>query len=218
MDEETCAAVADNAERVAVMLDVASDFLWRRSGYQWPGVCTDTIRPVVHGCGFACCDLGRRRYPLPVTPVVEVTSVIVDGVTLDPSAYRIDTWGDLVRTDGEAWPCCQDLALATSEEGTWQVTFKHGALPPPSGVEAVKALACHLAASGTAAAAADCVVPPNATGLDRQGVSFELVPLNETGGTGIELVDRFIDSTNPNHIPRSARVRSPHAPPARVTT
>lgn len=201
MDATACPAVTDNPDRVTAMLGVASDYLWRRSGYQWPGSCTDTIRPFFY-CRCICAD--ARRLPLPATPATAVTSVVIDGVTLDPSTYRIENFDTLVRLDDEPWPCCGDQI-----DAGWTITYSHGALPPPSGVEAAKALACHLATANTAA---DCDPPPNTSSISRQGETIQLVPLDEAGATGIDLVDNFLNSTNPDNVPRSARVRSPHAP------
>lgn len=72
------------------------------SGGQWVNAC---------GCKnsgeCSCTQLCEAFLPLPVGAI---TSVRIDGAVLDPSAYRVDNGYRLVRTDGECWPKCQDMA------------------------------------------------------------------------------------------------------------
>ena len=91
-------------------------------------------------------DLGPR--------IVEVTSVVVDGVAF--SAYdaggaqqwRVDDWRKLVRVDGSCWPECQDLNLDADQPGTWAVTLRKGRTLPVAGQLALGALAVELVQGG----------------------------------------------------------------------
>lgn len=68
----------------------------------------------------ACCTGRCQCQPPQIAlpgPVGEVTNVTLDGVTLDPAAYRL-VGNLLVRQDGEIWPASQDLAAPTGEENT----------------------------------------------------------------------------------------------------
>lgn len=106
-------------------ITVASEALYRYAGRQWPGRCSDTIRPCspaeahdyqvvdalghwrtssICGCGAAqSCGCGHwQAIRLTAGPVADVQLVKVDGVTLrGPSEanpqYRIDNHGYLVR-------------------------------------------------------------------------------------------------------------------------
>src|SRR5262249_23894476 len=69
--------------------------------------------------GCSCSVISEALLPAPVSQVLQVK---VDGQILDPSAYRVDNWRLLVRTDGGIWPVCNDLAKADTEVGTWSVT------------------------------------------------------------------------------------------------
>lgn len=73
---------------------------------QWLNTCGCTSVPEC-----SCTTLPVVILPGPVGAVTEVT---VDGVVLDPTAYRVDNGNELVRTDGGTWPACQDMVGPTS--------------------------------------------------------------------------------------------------------
>jgi hypothetical protein len=91
-------------------IEVASHLMYTATGRQWPGLCTDTIRPCAAGAGGQMLDyppsVGGARavgwracgcagdvvscgctvhdaIPLPGQPVSQVLAVMVDGVALD---------------------------------------------------------------------------------------------------------------------------------------
>lgn len=72
------------------------------SGGTWLNAC---------GCRTAgdcgCESLSTVELPGPVGSIVEVR---LDGAVLPRSAYRVMNGNRLVRTDGENWPACQDMA------------------------------------------------------------------------------------------------------------
>lgn len=218
-------------------LEVATDLLFHLSGLQYPGECTTTVRPCGSrrtvarwrslgdlalgmpawagwgcSCGEGACGCsGGTGALLGLDPIRSVDAVKVDGVELDEGAYRVDDWRLLVRLDGEAWPCCQDLTLPDDSEGTWSVTVKHGAPPPPAGVAACAALACELAkAAKPNDGDSTCDLPPEVVSLVREGVSVQIRPDTFTDGrTGVELADRFLDAVNPNRLQRRGQVIDP---------
>jgi hypothetical protein len=116
-------------------LDSAADILVRVSGHRFFGECTHTIRPCRDACfdsWCGCCVIDRL--PL-VSPVISITSVKIDGVTLVASTYKILTRGTrqyLVRvaltggTRPDPWPGCQKLWLPTTDEDTFEIVYVSG--------------------------------------------------------------------------------------------
>lgn len=182
-------------------LVVASDVLFELSGRQFPGSCSDTVRPCARrtpddsfpnreviaygwtpyyypwsGCGCnsssRCSCAGLSQLTLGAYPITSITEVKVDGVVLDPSAYDVHDYRYLVRIDGENWPCCQDLTLDSDQDNTFEVSFTYGTLPPSPGVRAATDLACQLALSCSPETVGECTLPQRVTSITRQGVTM----------------------------------------------
>lgn len=239
-----CDCADATAEQVAAKIAAASDLLYRFTGYQWPGECTTTIRPVTI-CGrgpvaigvadswwipdgidatlavnqLCGCSDDQRTIHLPGGPVSAVSEVTIDGQVLDEGAYRVDDWELLIRQDGGVWPSTQQLHLPAGDAGTWTVEYTHGLAPPISGVDAAIALACELA-KACIADGGSCALDPRAVRASRSGVEYELQPadLLTEGRTGIETVDLFLLAVNPNRLTQGSSVRSPDVPRHRVTS
>lgn len=162
-------------------------------------------------CDGGCSCRARCEVPFP-GPVAQVTQVLVDGVVVDPSAYRLDLFRGtpvLVRTDGDCWPKCQDVALGTDEVGSFTIVYQPGEMLPLAGQIAAGMLACEFAKS---CAGADCALPQQLQSLSRNGVEVTVVDptsLLDNGLTGIALVDLWIRSVNPTHKAARSRVYSP---------
>lgn len=211
----------DRGELLTPWLQIASDVLWSLSGRQYAGVCEATFRPFVECSstprsllstrdGFGCCD-AHRSIDLGVYPIVAVTAVKVDGVTLDADEYRVDDWRYLVRLGGRSWPRRQRMQDADTEDGTWSVTIQYGSPPPPLGVQAAIALGCELAASA-ADDGGECRLPERVTSVSRQGVTAVILdPMDflTDGRTGIYEVDLFLTATNPGRLQRPPAVLTP---------
>jgi hypothetical protein len=128
-------------------------------------------------------------------PASAVTQVKVDGVVLDPTAYRLDRGGRLVRVDGDGWPLCQNLDAPDTEDGTWSVTYRQGVAVDGQGALAAGALAGQYvrACSGT-----DCDLPKTVTQVVRNGVTVTLAPgAFPNGKTGVTMVDTYLERWNP---------------------
>lgn len=169
-------------------------------------------------CGRKCerCDCSATQQIELPGPIDTITSVVVDGVTLDPSAYRVDNRTWLVRTDGERWPTCQDLDAPPGAENTWSVAYEWGTPVPKGGQLAARILACEMAKS---ALGRDCELPQRVQSVSREGVSVAILDTFEgleAGRTGIWLVDSWVTSVT--RSPRRARVLSPDTRVARVRT
>jgi hypothetical protein len=163
------------------------------------------------GCASACC--GNVCGIVLRGPVASIGQVLVDGDPVDPSAYRVDVAGGawwLVRTDGECWPSCQNMAADVDQEGTFEVVYGLGIALPPALAVATALLACEYAKylSG-----GRCVLPPKMTRLARQGVEIEVAPPEPAQGrTGIKMVDDVIHSLNPSGRFAPPRIMSPDLP------
>jgi len=137
--------------------------------------------------------------------------VLIDGAILDPKAYRVDNYSLLVRTDGGAWPACQDMAAAPTAENTFQISYLYGMPVPIGGQIAAGVLACELAKGATGDRS--CMLPQRVQTIARQGVTVTMLDTFDDvakGRTGIWLVDSWVSSvTRP---PRGGRVFSVDIP------
>jgi hypothetical protein len=155
-------------------MQMASDLLFNLTGRKYPGVCTDTVRPLASRrvapgwgrwmpssgfYGYGAFGSGRdycacNRSPdfgcgtIPEFPLPG-RPVIAEGTTVKVdgvtfTGWRVDDGYRLVRTDGAGWPCCQNLLLADTEPGTWSVTYQYGRMPPIGGVRAAALLGGEL--------------------------------------------------------------------------
>ena len=199
------------------------EWFWGNGPYP-PGFATQNLTGVWKnvGCGSCGDSCGCGSVPslrLP-GPVEEVTSVLIDGAALDPTAYRVDSRALLVRLDGEAWPVCQDMSAdPLAEVNTFQVDYRYGRAVPAGGQVAAGVLACELAKA--AVGDSSCQLPRRVQTIARQGVTVSFLDSMDDldkGRTGIWLIDSWVASvTNP---PRPSTVRSPDIPYPRhrVTT
>jgi hypothetical protein len=160
----------------------------------------------------SCSAVSEVRLPAPVYEIVEV---LIDGVVLASSAYRLDNNRLVVRTDGGRWPRCNDLSRDDNEADTWSITALYGE-PLPAGAElAMGELACEIA---KAADGGDCRLPPGVQQLVRQGVTISYPDVGELfrqGRTGLYLVDMFVSTWNPYGLRQRSRVYSVDRPTVR---
>lgn len=210
---------------------VASTILYALSGRQFPGVCSDTVRPC--WCGTAgqslayvtsggarpivagTCEAvgpcgGHASVLLPHRPVRSITEVVVDGVTLDPAEYGLVDRRWLVRAGRRSWPCCQDLGRADDEPGTWSVSYEYGVAPPAGGKEMAAMYGCELAKG--CAGDSGCRLPRRVQTLTREGVSMTVIDPYEfldQGRTGLYEIDAWLASVNPTGIDRAGKVINP---------
>lgn len=168
------------------------------------------------GCaGINCCG-ATCEIELPRT--VSITSVIVGGATVDPSAYRVDNGHLLVRTDGACWPQCQDLNKDAGATDTWTVTGVFGREVPQEALDAASILACEI---GKAIAGQPCRLPQRMQSLSRQGVTVQFPSPNtylDRGLTGLNEVDQLVVQFNPNRLTQAPKVLSMDLSPSRITT
>lgn len=182
------------------------DGLWRNAS---PCGCTDDC---------SCTELCQVYLEGPVYDVVSVQ----DGeVLLPPEAYRVDNGNLLVRTDGNCWPDCQDMAAAPGEPNTLAVTYRTGLGLDSLALAAVSELTCHYIRGCSGSCGCGANPPRNLRSLSRQGVTMDMadpITMSETGLTGIRSVDDWIRLVNPQRLQAPMRVYSPDMRRGRLTT
>jgi hypothetical protein len=142
-------------------------------------------------------------------PVRAIAQVKVGGEIVDPSLYRLDRKRLLVRKDGGRWPACARNDLDDNQPGTFSVNYLFGASVPWAGKQAANQLACEIFKSCAGSGSGECALPTGVTRVTRQGITFERAFFSrdtQTGAwrTGLALVDMFLNTYNPNGIPRRA--------------
>ncbi|MFD3612390.1 hypothetical protein ACFWXA_30850 [Streptomyces atroolivaceus] len=174
------------------------------------------------GCGCksdcSCSELCEVYLPGPVYDVVEVR---VDGEVLLPEQYRVDAPGKLVRTDGECWPDCQDMAAPVTEPNTFAVTYRWGLPLDEAAIAAVSELTCHLLKGCAPGGSCGCKTNRNLTRIVRQGMEMEMPDptlIYSEGRTGLPLTDMWLAMVNPYRLTSPSRVYSPDYKRPRVTT
>lgn len=208
-------------------LQFASEVLYNFTGKRWPGEQSDTIRPCgIRSSDGGWCGCNRPRscgcqrlseIKLPGHPVTGIDYVKIDGTIIDPSLYRLDdhrylVWLGSDDEERQAWPCCQRIDLADTEEETFTVAYTWGTGPDQGGVMAAAALGCQLALAfcGASDAATKCRLPKRITSIARQGVTIAVLdPLTlfKEGQTGLAEVDMWIASKAMGAKTRRASVK-----------
>lgn len=183
------------------------DSWWRWDGGLWP-------RPLLYnglwfniacgGCPGSCSCTVLEQVRLP-GPVNTVTQVKINGVVLNPAAYRLDDNQYLVRRDGGRWPPCQNMSLDDTEEDTWSITFTWGEEIPIIGQQALGQLANVLVRE---CMGEDCKLPRNIQSLVRQGVTIQLP---EDWLRGLTFVDLFLNYANPKGLIGAPGIYDPDA-------
>lgn len=163
----------------------------------------------------SCTVISEALMPAPVASILQVK---VDGAVLPSTAYRMDNFRLLVRTDGGTWPFCNNLAKDDSQVGTWSVTLSTGEQVSTLGQMAlgelatqfVKLLLCN----------SDCLFPKPVQQLVRQGVTMNFLDPNmvfESGKIGLYLCDLFVSIENPNRLMNPSVVYDLDSPAYRIT-
>ena len=162
-----------------------------------------------------CCATGCAAELVGPTSKANIVSVTVDGVLVDADAYLVADGHQLVRVDGQCWPCCPSFTDPTA----FAVTYRQGIAIPPAVQAGFERLACDIA---KACVGAPCALPARMTRLTRQGVDIEVEPIPTTERglilTGIKDVDDIIMADNPGRITAPPMVMTPDIPQPRRWT
>lgn len=168
------------------------------------------------GCAGAlgCCGCRVDCQMYLPGPVNSIISVLVDGVTVDPTTYRVDNGIWLVRTvatpgdTNPCWPQFQNYNVS-SGQGSVIVNYLQGIPVPEPLQRAAGELASEWAKS---CLGQPCRLPSRATSISRQGVTISMTDIDQLlnkGLTGVTTVDQIIATYNPYGLKARMRVRSP---------
>ena len=200
---DSCDLTAVKPATLTKALRFASDVLYNLTGQQWPGECTDTVRPCRGAHGFCDrCGWGAQTVTLPGQPVISIDEVLLNGDVVDPAWYTLRDNAMLAavrQPDGQrmVWPCCQDLSRPSTEQGTFEISYTFGGLPDQGGVLAAALLGWEFAVSWTPDCSASCRLPQRVQTITRGGVSMTVLdPLDlfDRGRTGVPDVDMWLMS------------------------
>lgn len=194
---------------------------WGAAGPWVPYIGADGVWRNASVCGCAsdcsCTELCEVKLEGPVHDIVEVN---VDGVVLTPGDdYRVDAPNLLVRTDGECWPECQDMAAPAGTDATFTVTYRTGLPLDVDAIAAVSELTCHLL-KGCAPGSCGCKANRNVSRVTRQGYEIEMADptlIYSEGRTGLPLADLWLAAVNPYRLTSPSRVFSPDYKRPRMT-
>src|SRR4029077_17633168 len=154
-----------------------------------------------------------------------VTSIKIDGAEVDPTTWRLDPGGRLIRVQPDpngpalSWPCCTSPSAPPGAVGTFEVTYLFGEDPPKEVVLAAAVLAGEMALGANPSTAGTCRLPRHLQTMTRQGINATFVTnisiILDRGYLGIPTIDTAIAAVNPHHLMQPSRVVSPDLPPAR---
>lgn len=196
---------------------------WGAAGPWIPYIGVDGVWRNASVCGCrsdcSCTELCEVKL---VGPAFDIVEVNVDGVVLAGGGvdYRVDAPNLLVRTDGECWPDCQDMAAPAGTDGTFTVTYRTGLPLDAAAIAAVSELTCHLL-KGCSPGTCGCKGNKNVTRLNRQGYEIEFADptlIYSEGRTGLPLADLWLRAVNPYGLTSPSRVFSPDYKRPRTTT
>lgn len=223
-DVIACFSDVDTGACLTSAVSMASEVLYELSGRQFSGWCQSTIRPCSDGGCWGAGPLGqqfldrghivwdtgwRSDYSDPCScggwiqkvklPGVAqaIVQVLINGSIVPASSYRLDPNNELIRTDGGAWPICQNMMAAPDQPGTFQITYQHGYAPNEIARRAAAQLAreFYLACSGQA-----CSLPTGVVEMSRQGIRVtQAASLFRDGATGLAMVDSFLAAFKTMH-------------------
>lgn len=196
-------AIAD-AALIQSALDAAADALARFGAFRFLGLCTHTDRPCTDRClasACGCCEV--EAIPLE-GPVVEIISVTIDGVELDPAEYEViedahHVGPRLMRKslDGSRalpWPACQRRDLPATEENTFEIVYTVGSAPSVLERDANIELALAIIA---ASPGRSINVVRGASTISGGGVTVVRDANDEDEAQGLVAVRRYISVWNP---------------------
>jgi hypothetical protein len=163
-----------SAADLSLLIDQASDALAVLTGGKVSGRCTDVVRPCNDGSRCGCSEL----WSCGCSPIDGITlagpNPVIDAITIDGTAfteYALVDGNRLVRTDGQVWPGTQDLATASTETGTFEITYTHGLVIPELAKRAASEIVCSFLNNDPQDTRK---MHPNTRGINVSGVSIQL--------------------------------------------
>jgi len=193
-----CACSFDEAvdgPLIEELIDEASDMLFQLSGGRVHGICTRTVRPIAEA--GSCWHVGLETYQPGVewwlgdaipfrVEGLEIIEVVIDGVVLSPSGYKLINSQWLARVSGY-WPTTNDLMKDDTEDGTFSVTYRFGRAITAVSKSAAVELVCLMMKDPSAISRLRGVVSANVQGVNVTTAQDDVAAL------GLPAVARFLD-------------------------
>jgi hypothetical protein len=173
--------------------NVVTAYVYNKTCRRWPGkVWREETRPCVSKCGHIDCICGRfsalNLGPAFCFPICDIIEVRVAPTVCAPEG-NLWTPGDGVRLEHgprqepllvieDSQGCCgwwphQDLCKPNGDPGSWSISARTGANPPPDILAGVTAMTCCLAQE---CISTGCSLPKGLTTLTRRGTSMQIDP------------------------------------------
>lgn len=183
------------------------------------------------GCGPRChCGPELCQIQLP-GPIFDINYVRIDGQVLSRNSYfSLDARYLTLNTQNfkadhpaladkydDCWPRCQDFTKSTdkplddNQDNTFVIAYSTGTAVPAIGSAAVTELMNHFAGM-CGGCGCGTEARQNLRSLSRQGVDLEFADPQQVftdGRIGLPISDLFVQTYNPNKLPRPMRVLSP---------
>lgn len=201
---DSCTNAAVTPDVLTKAFAFATDVLFNITKRRWLGECADEYRPVGCHCNVCTSGSASQALMLPVVRARAITSVTINGDTVDPATYQLRDGRYLWRlryVDGTGatwWPCWQDLTRPDDHD-SFVVAYTYGQDPPPSMRVACAALAWELALGWTPSCANTCRLPKNVTSMTRGGITTSFpdpAALFVDGRTHVPEVDMLVAAVN----------------------
>lgn len=201
-------------EQIEQAAAIASELLWQLSGGRF-GLREITVRPYRLTCSRRreftypviselCCGSRLIRLDERAEEIIEVK--VNGGVVTDYRFYD----HRMIVLDSQTFPCCQDLSLPDTDDGTWSITYTAGVPIPEGGKFAAQMYACELVKAMTNDGS--CKLPQRVQTISRQGITVALLDPQEfltSYRTGLPLVDAWLASINPKGYQSGGKVFNP---------
>jgi hypothetical protein len=160
---------------ITAYIEQASDIITMLTGGLISGTCEDVVRPrqpraAVCGCSSAwSCTCSRLSGVTLRGPNPDVSQVLIDGAVF--TDWVVVDEGLLLRSDGQAWPGCQDVTKPSTETGTFEITYTYGMEPPQLAKDACAEIVCSFLRSPSQNQRS---THPRARGMSIAGVQISL--------------------------------------------
>ena len=152
-------------------IEQASDILAILTGGEVSGRCQSVVRPrgtSVCGRGVSCTCTTLTGVTLS-GPNPTIDSIKIDGAAF--TDYKLIDGRLLVRSDDQTWPSCQDLTDASTEDGTFEITYTHGDVIGQLAKDACSEIVCSFVKDDPQG---NRKTHPGARGMSIAGVSITL--------------------------------------------
>lgn len=167
----------------------ASNILFARTCYRFPGLCTDTITICLDcTCPNRIYDCGEWWTPIDLRigwPVESIVSIELNGVPVPPGDFYLD--------DNRVIMLSEAVVLTGATDNQFVIVAEYGRTPPIELQMAAAELVCELKKACNSDSS--CSLPPHVARVSRRDVDMEVFPslaLIQTDFTGNPIIDHAL--------------------------